>query len=114
MALTTNYIKVALNKTDKIYLYRVDFTPAADIYGSDKGKALRKFAEDPSVGLDNKDYVYDRENLLYCMPSGFAKLGDVSNPLTFIIAFVLSYCFYLAGEVCGEFEDWWADQAERR
>ncbi|GAU96583.1 hypothetical protein RvY_08011 [Ramazzottius varieornatus] len=76
VALTTNYIKVALYKTDKIFLYRVDFTPAADIYGSDKGKALRKFAEDPSVGLDNKDYVYDRENLLYCMPSCFAKLGD--------------------------------------
>ena len=78
IVLHANYITVKLEKQDKIFLYRVDFTPS-DVYGAQKWKALRKFADDPSVGLDiNKDCVFDRENLLYCMPSGFEKLGNVS------------------------------------
>lgn len=76
IVLHANYITVKLEKQDKIFLYRVDFTPS-DVYGAQKWKALRKFADDPSVGLDiNKDCVFDRENLLYCMPSGFEKLGN--------------------------------------
>ena len=81
ISLQTNYITVNVDNHDKLFLSRVDFTPSY-IYGTRKWKALRKFTEDPCVGLDiNKDCVFDGENLLYCKPSGFKKLGDVSIPL---------------------------------